>query len=98
MKATIRDLRKFNAVQHFAYCINVDHLRKAEPWGKHLTEHFLEKLTGLVDREGAGYIKIGTVFNWMQEMSPINQHALLGYIYKHHMDKYNSQLKNAKLI
>ena len=93
MKATIRDLRKFNAVQHFAYYIDVDHLRKTEPWGKHLTNHFLEKLAGLVKREDAGYIKIGTVFNWMQEMSANNQHILLGYIYKNHMDKYNSHLK-----
>ena len=94
MKATIMDLRKFNAVQHFAYYINVEHLRDTAPWGQHLTDHFLSKLLAATSREDKGYITVGVVINWMQEMTTNNQHTLLNYIYENHMDKYASDLKN----
>jgi hypothetical protein len=74
-----QNLRVFQAYQHFLYYIDTDHMKKSDPWGGRMTDHFLGKLR---DRE------IKTIVSWVQEMSSGNQALLLDYIMANHSNKW----------
>jgi hypothetical protein len=74
------DLRTFQAYQHFLYYFDLNLYKKEAPHGGCLNTHFAEKLGNHCD--------IKSLVNWVQEMSKENQNMLLGYILKHHSDKW----------
>ena len=78
------------AYQHFLYYIDTNHLFSVDnsPWDAHLTGHFHEKLTGLVNKSGAACITLDTVVRWVQEMTPNNQELLMNYIMEFHLNKW----------
>ena len=84
----VRPMEVLSAYQHFLYYIDVAHIRETNIWGENLTNHFLDKLTGLIRRSGEDYISVGTVVSWVQEMTKLNQDMLLQYIMKFHSDKW----------
>lgn len=76
------------AYQHFLYYIDVSDIKKKQIWGRSLTNHFMEKLTGLINRSGKNYACIEAIVGWVQEMTPDNQEILTTYIMKNHLDKW----------
>lgn len=78
----------FSAYQHFLFYIDVNDLREKNIWGEHMTNHFMDKLTGIIKRSGDGYCSVESVVRWIQEMSPMYQKILLTYIIENHSNKW----------
>lgn len=87
-KVTDSELEVFNSYQHFMYYIETRHIRAYSPWGDNLTDHFLSKLRGIVNRSKEPHVvSPGDVASWVQEMTYENQRILLeSYIMIHHRD------------
>jgi hypothetical protein len=81
-----KPMEVFGAYQHFLYYFDQVQYEKEEPNGG-LTNHFVEKLTGLRARHN-DYNSIEVLVRWVQEMSQHNQADLLEYILKHHSNKW----------
>jgi len=81
-------LQTFQAYQHFLYYIDVGDLREKKIWGRALTNHFMEKLSGQINRSGKNYACIEAIVGWVQDMSVENQNTLLDYIIENHTDKW----------
>lgn len=76
------------AYQHFLFYIDRQHLAEHVGWDQYLTNHFLEKLDGLIDRNGSYYTFIDVVVKWVQEMTKDNQDKLFDYIFEFHWNKW----------
>jgi hypothetical protein len=70
--------RMFDAYQHFLYYIDVDQIKRVNPWGEHMTKHFLDKLRDC---------EIKSIVSWVQDMTPDNQDILIEYMLEHHSGK-----------
>ena len=78
----------FHAYQHFLYYIDINDIKEKKIWGRSLTNHFMEKLTGQINRSGKNYACIEAIVGWVQDMTQENQNILLDYIIENHTDKW----------
>jgi hypothetical protein len=84
-----KDLRILKAMQHFFFYIDIQHIKEADIWGSEImTNHFISKLKGFINRTGEDYIRIDAVSKWIQEISDTYLEQLLAYIMKYHSNKW----------
>ena len=83
-----QDIALFQAIWHFLYWIDFEHLKANIEWDNHLKNHLIDKLQGYINREDTGCIAVQALVHWIQDISTDNQKSLLDYIKKYHWDKW----------
>jgi len=81
-------IRVFGAYQHFLFYIDVEDIKAKKPWGDHMTNHFMDKLTYYQKINHSGHCDVSTIVTWVQNMTSHNQEDLLDYIMKYHSNKW----------